>query len=188
MAKVYVSTSKQTRVFSTIDLTSVEWAALHINNLVPFNVEEAKRQCKAYPDGIFPGGTSNGENKQMTKIYNFANAIEFSKIVTDEVEKIDGKSYLTTKYYNRRKQGWGTRETLKKDGTVIGYCIDGDVYTPISDAALEKIFVKIMLHPLIKKKPVYQRLIDFLNDGICLILTGATEKYLKQLADVLTIQ
>lgn len=186
MDKVYISINKHSRLFSTIDISSKneEWASLHIDNLVPFSIEETKRPCTAYPQGVFPGGIEK-EDKQVIKVYNFTNMIEFSKIVADEVETVEGKSYLTTKYYDRRKEGWSSKADKKKYGKVVGYCIDGNVFSPISDTGMREIFTRMILYPMLRKRPAFEKLVTQLRDGVGIVLIGAPEKYLKQLGEAL---
>lgn len=185
MPKIDVCTNENPTTVLKVDLSSVEWSSLQLQNMTPFNLDETKRPCEAYPDGLFPGAVEVGANTQRTVIHCYHNVVEFSKIVSDEVELVDGKLYLTTKYYDRRKVGWTSKTPKKKWGTVIGFCLNGDIYSPVTQEDLENIFYLKVIIPLIKEKYAYKILKDKLDSGTKLIITGDDKRYLKVLSHAL---
>lgn len=185
MTKILITTNPESELFSEIDFTKSEWSTLCIDNLSPFKMEELRRPCSAYSDGIFPGASMYENNKQISRIQKFSNYIEFSKIVSDEVVPISGQLYLTTKFYDRRKEGWSALENKKKEGEVMGYCINGDVYSIADKAQVYKVFYGIVYRSLVSKNPAFIKLQQMLKDGISLCLVGADEDFMLNLKNVL---
>jgi len=185
MARVIVTTNQNPPFFIEINLNDQKWSILQPNNLPPFKIEELKRPCPAYPNGIFPGGEENSTDKQISRVCNFTNYIEFSKIVSDELTSISEQQFLTTKFYNRRKDGWESTKPLQKKGGVQGYCLNGDVYGISGQETVEKIFYGVVYRSLVQKIPEFIYLQQSLRDGMCLILTGSDEIFLGYLAEVL---
>lgn len=168
-----------------VDLSDAEWSELLPENLSPFRVEETQRPCLAYRDGIFPGSKNYGKDRQTSEIKRFPNYIEFSKITSDEVVPISGQLYLTTKFYDRRYEGWSSEEILKKEEEIIGYCFNGDVYCVDDKAEIYKMFYGLVYKNLVAKKDTFIKLEQFLSRGIALELTGADEEFLTNLKDIL---
>ena len=187
MAKVLVSTNSNPLLFMDIYINGNRWSSLYTKNLKPFKIEELKRPCKAYPNGIFPGAEEISYEKQVSKINNFYNYIEFSKITEDEIMVVDGNQFLTTKYYDRRKHGWELSESSKNSGRVVGYCINGDVYNVIDQKTVEKIFYGVVYRSLVNTTNEFLTLQKYLQDGISLVLVGEDELFLNYLAEVLLI-
>lgn len=187
MTKVLVTTNPNPILFTEIDLSDKKWLPLCVDQLPPFKIEEQKRACSAYPNGIFPGAKDNLNGKQTFRIHNFHNYVEFSKIVSNEIVPISGQYFLTTKFYDRRKEGWESDKYIKKKGKILGYCLNGDVYSVSCYETVEKIFYEIVYQSLVQKNPAFISLQQYLRDGICLILTGADGDFLGYLAEVLLI-
>lgn len=185
MSKVLVTNNSDPKIYVDIDLSLPEWSQLLIKNIPSFKMEEARRPCTSYPDGIFPGSTAYGENKQITKIQKFSNYIEFSKVISDEVVSLAGQMYLTTKFFERREVGWKSLTELTKPGEVLGYCINGDIYSVSDKAIVDKTFYGIVYKYLMSTNSTYQKLRRQLADGVCLVLSGADEEFMKHLSEVL---
>lgn len=185
MSKVLVTVNSRPGLFSEIDFREPEWSSLLLKNLSSFKMEELRRPCAAYVDGIFPGATAYGENKQISKIQKFPNYIEFCKVVADEVVPISGQQYLTTRFYDRRKEGWGSDILKKKEGEIIGYCLNGNIYCAADKAQVDEIFYGVVYESLISKDPALLKLRQSLLDGICLSLTGADDDFLNILSNIL---
>jgi hypothetical protein len=168
-----------------IDLSTKEWSMLLPDNIPPFKVEENRRHCSAFHDGIFPGAEKYGDDKQITRIQKFPNYIEFSKILSDELVPVSGQLYLTTKYYDRRKEGWASAEIKKKEGEVMGYCLNGDVYCAADKSQVDKVFYGVVYKSLISKEEAFIKLKKNLKEGLTLELKGAPEEFLFQLKDIL---
>ena len=185
MTKVLVSANSHPTLFCDIDFSSKEWSYLLPINISAFKMEEIRRPCSAYPDGIFPGADKYGEDKQISRIQRFPNYVEFSRIVSDELVPISGQAFLTTKFYDRRKDGWSSHEIKKKEGEVMGYCINGDVYCAADKAKVNEVFYGIVYESLISKEEKYLKIKQMLKDGICLILLGTDEELLIQFKNIL---
>jgi len=185
MSKVLVTTNSNPSLFIEVDLSSSEWKSLHQDNLPPFKMEELQRPCSAYPDGIFPGAEKYDSDKQISRITKFPNYIEFCKVMSEDALPVNNKLYLTTRFYDQRKMGWTSNNLLKKEGEVIGYCLNGDVYSSEDLDQVYNIFYRVVYYSLACKLPAFIKLQDFLKEGICLQLTGADETFLNWLAKVL---
>jgi hypothetical protein len=188
MAKVLVTTNLHPTLFSYIDFSSKEWSSLLPENISAFKMEEIRRQCSAYMDGIFPGSMEHGKNKQIARIQRFPNYIEFSKISSDELVPISGQAFLTTKFYDRRKDGWGSSEIKKKitdEKDVMGYCINGDVYCSEDKTNVYKVFYGIVYKSLIEKNEMFCKLLSMIKDGITVILINADGDFLNNLKNIL---
>ena len=171
-----------------INLSADTWKDLLPENLGVFLVEELKRPCKSYPDGLFPGAhtTDNNPDKQMTLVRNFSNYIEFSKVLDDETIIIDGLRYLTSIHYERRHDGWSSLIPKKKKGKVVGWCSGGEIYYASDDDRVNSIFYDNVYINLVIKRPSFSKLREYLADGACLILQGyEDESFLKNLARIL---
>lgn len=185
MDRVLVTTNKNPIFYININLTDKEWESLLPDKLPPFKIEELKRPCSSYPNGIFPGAEDNQTNKQIFRVHKFSNYVEFSKIVADEVVAISDQNFLTTKFYNRRKKGWSSEKIIKKSGDIQGYCVNGDVYGVSNKDAVDKIFYGVVYYSLIYKMPEFINLQKYLRDGLCIILTGADNNFLGHFSEVL---
>jgi len=181
MSKVLVSI-KDPISQKEIDLSDPYWSSLDIDNLPLFNIVELKRVCAAYPDGIFPGAEEFNDYEQKFTIYKFKNLMEFCKVTSDEVIKFNDDLYLTTKFYEKRKEGWSSNEVKFKEGEVVGYCINGDVYSAEDHEQVENIFYETIYYSLVNSAKEFKELKDELNNGVELILTGKDEKFMKHLA------
>ena len=185
MTKVLVTANSKPELFTEIDFRQSEWSSLLMQNLSSFKMEELRRPCAAYPDGVFPGSTTYKENKQIAKVEKFPNYVEFCKIVADEVVSIGGQLYLTTKFYDRRKEGWSSTILKKKEGVAIGYCLNGDIYCVDDKRQVDKIFYGVVYKSLISKDPAFLKLKQSLSDGVCLTLIGEEDEFLNILSSVL---
>lgn len=185
MAKISVSTNLRPILFIEVNLQEPEWSSLLFKNLSSFKMEELRRPCGCYENGIFPGSTPYGENKQITRIQKFPNYVEFCKVVADEVIPINGQLYLTSKFYDQRKEGWGSSTLKKKEGEVIGYCLNGDIYCSADKHAVNRIFYHVVYKSLISRDPAYMKLQQCLRDGVCIQLSGEDEEFLQILSNVL---
>ena len=185
MAKVLVSANSHPTLFCDIDFSSKEWSSLLPENISAFKMEEARRPCSAYPEGIFPGADKYREDKQVSRIQKFPNYIEFSKIVSDELVPISGQAFLTTKFYDQRKEGWSSNEIKKKEGEIMGYCLNGDVYCAADKSDVDKIFYSVY-ESLISKEEKYLKLKQMLKDGVCITLLGADEEFLNKFKNLLS--
>ena len=184
MMQVQVTTNSSPQLYSEVNMEDPEWSALLPENLGSFKIEESLRVCTSFPDGLFPGAESTG-NKQITRVKRFPNYIEFSKIVSDEAVPLADQLYLTKKYYQRRQQGWGSDTIEKKEGEVLGYCIDGDIYSAEDSTATENVFYGTVYRSIICNNPTYLRLVQQIKDGICITLKGANKEFLDHLANLL---
>lgn len=167
-----------------IDLQSNEWHALNVNSLPQFGIEELKRVCNAYPDGVFPGAESNSDDTQLIYVNNFHNYVEYIKIIDDEVIRLDGQLYLTSLFFVNRKKGWSSIQPLNKEGEAVGYCMNGNIYHSgdVDRVDSEHMFV---YRTLIEKTDEYNRLHEYLKAGHTLVLTGSHQKYLSYLSQIL---
>jgi len=186
MSRVLVTTNPDPKVYVDIDLSGPEWESLLPHNIPSFKMEELRRPCTAYPDGVFPGSAPYGENKQITKIHKFTNYVEFSKVIADEVIPLSGQLYLTTKFYERREEGWKSIKDLQKSGEIIGYCINGDIHSAADRVIADRTFYGIVYESLVSTNPAYQKLKRQLRDGVCLTLISENKEFVKHLSDVLT--
>ncbi len=182
-----VSVSLHTSPIKTIevDLSSGSWKSLNYENFGPFRIEEQKRVCSAYPNGLFPLAKSNSDSHQLMLIIKFSNYIEFTKILEDEVITIDGKKYLTTLYYERRGSGWSDVHTREKIGTPVGYCVNGFTYHPDDIDAVNKLIYGIVYYSLVAGVPEFQSLLKYLNENCALSLKGAPLPFLTELKKLL---
>lgn len=186
MAKVEVTANSKLALNVNVDLSEPEWSSLLPVNLPSFKMEELRRKCDVYPDGLFPGATEYGENKQISKILKFYNYIEFSKIVTDEVVPINGQLFLTSKFFERRQKGWSSSKVLQKDGDVLGYCLNGDIFGAMDTEPANRIFYDVVYKSLISQDTALAQLQEIVNDGLNLTLTGTDAKILNSIAEILT--
>lgn len=185
MSQVYVSRNDNPAMAIEVDLQNSEWSVLHVDNIPSFKIEEVKRPCDIFPDGLFPGAKSNGENKQITQVSKFRNYMEFSKVVEDEVRVIQDNSYLTTKFFERRAKGWSQSQIQKKNGKILGYCLNGNLHHKEDCRDVEKNFYLVVYSALIKDLPPFLRLKDYLSKGYCLILKGMDQPFLDYLSQIL---
>lgn len=188
MSIVLVSTNLQSALHSEIDFSDKEWSSLLPENLHVFRVEEIRRPCSAYTDGLFPQSKQHDETKQITRVQKFYNYIEYSKILSDEVVPISGQLFLTTKFYDRRGEGWASAEIKKKvtnEKDIVGYCINGDVYCAKDKDNVYKVFYGIVYKSLVEKSEAFVKLVSILKDGVTLNLIGGNEDFLKYFKDVL---
>lgn len=185
--QVQVTNNSSPQLYSEVNLEDPEWSALLPENLGSFRIEESLRVCPSFPDGLFPGAVSVSDTKpkQITRVKRFPNYIEFSKIVSDEVVPLSGQLYLTTKFYQRRYQGWSSDSIKKKEGEVLGYCIDGDIYSPEDLSSTEDVFYGTVYRSIICNNPIYLRLVQQIKDGICINLKGTDKDFLEHLSKLL---
>jgi hypothetical protein len=185
MARVLITTNTEDQLYVNVDLTNSEWSSLLPENVPSFKMEELRRYCDTYEDGLFPGASVYGDRNQITRIYRFPNYVEFSKIVVDEVEPIGEKLYLTSKYFERRNKGWSSKDLKKKEGEIIGYCVNGDIYSVKDVEEANHIFYNIVYKSLISSNVCIQQLKQMLNDGVSIILCGADIQVLNSLSNSL---
>lgn len=185
MGKVLVTINPKPELFSEIDFRQPEWSSLLPQNLSNFKMEELRRPCEVYPDGIFPGAERYRDNKQISKIRKFQNYVEFCKVVADEVVPLGGQLFLTSKFYDRRKEGWSSDVTKKKEGEVVAYCLNGDLYCAADKPQADQIFYGVVYESLVSKDPAFMKLRQSLLDGVCLELTGADDEFLNRMKTVL---
>ena len=178
----------ESRFCCSVDLNSTEWSALLPENLSPFKVSELRRPCSAYINGLFPGAEVHGEKEQITRIKKFPNYIEYSKIVSDELIPISGQLFLTTKFYDRRKTGWSSETFLQKDGPIMGYCLNGDVYGVSDQENVYNYFYNVVYKDLVSNKPEFIRLSSMITDGICVEFSGGCPEFRKYLKEILGTQ
>ena len=169
MAEFKINPSSQ--IYMTIDLNDVEWSPLLPTSLGNFKVEESLRTCLSFPDGLFPGAESLGPSNQVSRIKKFPNYIEFSKVTSDEVVPLAGQLYLTTKFYNRRKEGWSSDKIEAKEGEVLSYCIDGDLYSPNDKTVIDKVYSTVY-RSLVQDLPAYINLVSYVKTGLGLHIKG----------------
>lgn len=170
-----------------INLKDSKWSSLLPENLPPFLIEESLRPCDAFPSGVFPGSNINGKDKQKVKVQRFDNYIEFSKVTSDEVALVDGNFFLTTKFYERRKKGWGSQEKLIKEGEVVAYCINGDLYSTEDRAAVNKIFFDLVYISLVKSMKQFTELSNILKQAEHVEIFGVEEELLEEIKRVLIL-
>lgn len=188
METVLVSTNLHSTLYSDIDFNDKEWSSLLPENINVFKMEEIRRPCSAYNNGIFPASKEFSKDKQITRIQRFPNYIEFSKIISDEVVPISGQLFLTTKFYDRREEGWLSNVIKKKvmnENDIIGYCINGDVYCAKDKDNVYKIFYGTVYKSLIEKNESFIKLLIMLKDGITLNLISTDKEFIKYFKDVL---
>lgn len=188
MQTILVSTNLNPALYSDINFSDKEWSSLLPENLNSFKMEEIRRSCSAYTDGIFPGSSAYNADKQVTKIQRFPNYIAYSIIVEDELVPISGQLFLTTKFYDRRAEGWGSSEIKKKatdEKSIMGYCINGDVYCAKDKDIVYKVFFLKVYKSLVEKTTPFTKLISMLKDGIALNLICKDEEFLKHFKEVL---
>lgn len=187
MPNVLVTLTGNINTVLTINLKSSEWAILHEDNLPPFSLLETKRPCDVYPDGIFPGGqNSDNHDEQMTRILRFPNYVEFSKVTLKDTKlNNNGERQLTSRFYEKRKLGFSSPDLKIKEGEIIGFNVNGDIYH-ISDAKKAyTIFYGLVYHSLVKDFKEFHKLKGMVASGICLQLTGGSEIFLNELAKIL---
>jgi len=182
MAEIQVALQPFSQFTSEVNLEDLEWSQLLPESLGSFRIEEKLRLCKSFQNGLFPGAELTERGVQTSRVKKFPNYIEFSKVVSDEVVPISGNLYLTTKFFERRKVGWSSDNLEKKDGEVMAYCIDGDVYSLEDNTPAEKIFYGTIYRSLIKDLISYQKLVQKVKDGICLKIRGASRELLDNLS------
>lgn len=188
MTKVSVSTNPYPILFCDIDFKNIQWSSLLPENISAFKMEEIRRQCSSYSDGLFPGSMAYGNDKQITRIQRFPNYIEYSKILSDELVPISGQFFLTTKFYDRRKEGWESNEVKKKttnETDVMGYCINGDVYCAADKPNVYKIFYGTVYKSLVEKSEVFDKILSIIKDGIGVILMNADEDFMNNFKNIL---
>lgn len=185
MLKVEVSKNPFSILKSDIDFSNTEWSCLLPENLnKKFQIEELLRPCKAYPDGLYPLGKKLND-KQVTRINRFCNYIEYSRIISSEIVNVSGQLFLTTKFYDNRKEGWSSKEIKKKVGDTIGYCINGDIYCAEDKECVFKVFYNVVFKSIIQKNPKFNELLTMLKNGVTLTLIGSDEEFLKNLKIIL---
>jgi len=184
MAKVLITTNPEAKLYVNVDLNDSEWSSLLPENLTSFKMEELRRYCDVYKDGIFPGSSIYNERNQITKILRFPNYVEFSKIVADEVVPMDGELFLTSKYFARRVDGWGSADLKKKEGEVIGYCVNGDIYSVKDEPLANNIFYNFVYRSLVSRNPAVEKLRQIIDGGVTLVLTGSNKQVLESLSDL----
>ena len=185
MLRVEVSRNQASTLKSDIDFSSNEWLGLLPENMSKkFKIEEMIRMCSAYPEGLFPLSVQSG-NKQATRINRFANYIEYSRVVSSEVVNVSGQLFLTTKFYDNRKEGWSSKEIKKKIGDTVGYCINGDVYCAEDKDSVYAVYYKIVYKSLVKKDPKFNEILTMLKDGVSLTLIASDDDFLKNFKIIL---
>lgn len=185
MAKISVSTNSSPELSIEIDLSKTEWSSLLPCNISPIHVEESLCTCSTFKDGVFPGASSYGTGRQISTIKNFENYIEFCKLVSDEVVPIMGELFVTTKFYERRQEGWSSDFPRKKTGEIIGYCINGDVYHPADKEHVYQIFYGIIYKGLMSKNIAFIQLQDYLRNGFRLEINTENEEFLHYFTECL---
>lgn len=186
MAKVEVTANSKSELYVNVNLTQPEWSSLLPENLTSFKMEELQRPCDVYPDGLFPGASKYGESKQISKIQKFPNYIEFSKIVADEVVPINDQLFLTNKFFERRANGWSSNKLIKKEGEVVGYCLNGDIFCATDIERVNHIFYHVVYKSLISQDPALAQLHQIFNNGVNITINGADPKVLLSLSEILT--
>ncbi|AYV86021.1 MAG: hypothetical protein Solivirus3_21 [Solivirus sp.] len=193
MVSVKVARSKIISAKLLVDFTKLPWSALNYHNLSPFHIKEAKRICSAYKTGLFPGSiacqTGSEPDEQMSYIKRFHNYLQFAAITQDEVRIVrdrttserNGKSYLTTKYFRRRQEGWQAAEEINKEGTVVGYFVNGFVYHSQDVGTVHELIFKNVYYRLIAELPEFIQLLTYLKTNYELELTGLEESFLIHL-------
>jgi len=185
MLKVEVSRNSVSTLKSDVDFNDSEWSCLLPENLNnKFQIEELLRPCKSYPEGLYPLSKKLND-KQVSRINRFDNYIEFSRIVDSEIVNVSGQLFLTTKFYDNRKEGWSSKEIKKKVGDTIGYCINGDVYCAEDKQCVYKVFYINVYKLLIAKKEPFKELISMLKRDIELTLISDDIDFLKYFKDIL---
>ena len=185
MLRVEVSRNQASILKLDIDFSRDEWSGLLPENMnKKFRIEELLRPCSAYPEGIFPASTKLID-KQATRIDRFANYIEYSRVVSSEVVNMSGQLFLTTKFYDNRKEGWSSKEIKKKAGDTVGYCINGDLYCAEDKDSVYQVYYKIVYKSLVKKDPKFNEILNKLKDGVSLTLIGSDEDFLKNFKIIL---
>ena len=183
---VFVSLTPSPSKSVEIDIDNSEFKAVHYKNLPPFRIEEQRRRCAAYKDGIFPNSKpGSSETQQVMDISNFQNYIEYSKIMEDEIINYNNLSYLTTIYYDRRGKGWTNTEITNKHGKIVGYCINGFVYHPLDLPLVNKLIFGIVYYGLVNKIPQFETLIAMVRENIGLNLIGDDVEFLNVLKNLL---
>lgn len=185
MAKVLVTVNPKPELFSEIDFRDSEWSSLLPQNLSSFKMEESRRPCTAYPEGIFPGAERYRDNKQISKIQKFSNYVEYCKVVADEVVPLGGQLFLTPKFYERRQEGWSSDVLQKKEGEVVAYCLNGDLYCAADKEQADQIFYGVVYESLVSKDTALLKLRQAVLDGVCLELTGAEDEVLQRIKTIL---
>lgn len=185
MPEVLVAPHPGSLLTIIIDLQSQEWSALLPENISSFNIEETKRPCSAYKDGIFPGCRPFSEKNQIFLVGKFSNYIEFTKIVSDEVVPISGNYYLTTKFYDRRAEAIVSKDYLKKEGEIMGYCIDGNIYCAEDKSLVYKTIYQCIYKQLIAKEEPFLKLQEHLRSGANLELRGENAEFMESLKEIL---
>lgn len=169
-----------------IDIDNSEWKTINYKNLPPFRIEEQKRFCSAYKDGMFPNSKpGSSETQQVMDISNFQNYIEYSKIVDDEIISYNNLPHLTTTYYDRRGKGWTSNEIVEKNGKVVGYCINGFVYHPLDLPMVNKLIFGIVYYGLVNKNPQFNELLQLIKQNVALNLIGEDIEFLQILKNLL---
>lgn len=166
-----------------IDLRDPKWSSLLPDSLPAFRIEEMLRPCTAYPTGLFPGAQNHRENdrKQSTRVERFDNYVEFSKVVDDEVASVGGALYLTTRFYDRRKEGWRSKEKMKKPGEVVAYCINGNLYCSADEEMANATFFDVVYRSLVGKEESFLLLKSLLSEGEGVEFTGVDDYFAKEL-------
>lgn len=173
MSKILISKSgictEENKYIIDIDLDNIKWKLYSPNLLIPFNIEEIIRPLcgPVYKDGVYPGGTRiKNTEKQTSKVFRFPNYLEFSKIVEDEVIINGSDMYITSLFFDRRKEGWSNINISKKIGKVVGYCFNGTLYNKEDIENVNKIVYHTVYLSIISKKKEFVDLIEQINSGI----------------------
>lgn len=183
---VIVSLSTSPTKTVEVDIENSEWKAIHYKNLPPFRLEEQKRFCAAYKDGIFPQAKQGkSSDQQIMEISNFHNFLEFIKIIDDEVITLNGLMYLTTTYYDRRGEAWTSNKICDKNGKIVGYCINGFVYHVLDLPTVNRLIFGIVYYGLVNKIPQFSLLLSMLKENTQLVLKGDNEEFLLALKNLL---
>lgn len=184
MPKSLISKNNGYSVIVTINLDDTKWRSFSPNFLPPFNAEESLRQCSSFKEGLFPGSTlMENTNKQTTKIIRFPNYLEFSKIMEDETHEIGNDRYLTMLFFERRKEGWGNANIVKKKGNHIGYCFNGILYNKDEPDEVKRVVYHTIYFSIVSKRQEFIELIKILMAGDALEINCEDEYFLEAFSE-----
>lgn len=186
--------NKEYNMIINIDLDDEKYKIFNPEYLPIFNAEELIRINCGFPGGIYPGAreinSQIDENntfvrKQISKIYRFPNYLEFSKIMEDEVIKINGENYITNVFFNRRKEGWSNINLLSKKGNLIGYCFNGILYHSDETEHVKQVVYKTIYYLIISKNKEFEDIKDILSRGDAINLKGSNKYFLEAFSEIL---
>ena len=166
-----------------INLDDEKWNVLDPEFIAPFYIDELLRPCDVYPNGLYPGATIIKEKntnsliqkyfnnitiiaKQRSKVYKFHNYVEFSKVDQNDIFLYDNNNYLTSVFFERRKEAWNSLINLYKNGKILAYCFNGILYHINDVESINKIIYGQVYSSLIINTLQFQEIKNYYNNDL----------------------